>query len=216
MVCCYRLFRIADASYPLEQKPYANYNNNYYYPTTTYKDTTETSIKSLINQKVNFALHHHIKSVQNKQQPFFTYYGKTASGYDIKFSTKKDLTDQLKDQQWEGTGNTVEKAGNKWYLIIRAKSIKKLSNDNSVIVDQFLDEDEVLDLGDGTLLSAKDFKEKSKNNCGYCGRKLFLDKHHQYAEAPDTTHLLCETCTPEYICDSVSFKAKYDYKRHVH
>jgi hypothetical protein len=85
-------------------------------------------------------------------------------------------------------------------------SIEDLDSDD-------LNDDDVLELGDGQLLTYKKYKSLSTHSCGFCNRKLTVEHVQNYAMAPGSNYLLCEDCSIELICDTQSFKDKFFAKQ---
>ena len=195
----------------------SNYYNNYNYQSGShtpvkYEHSTEELIK-LAKKLITFRLEQKVKIYGKKEDSFFAYYGKSTTEIEIKFQTKRDLGEDFNKEVYEGYALGPEKVGNKNYLVIKAKTVKRPKE--PALPDNDEDETTVLDLGDGNQITVADFKEKMKFGCAMCNSKLFEDNAQLYTESPDSEGIFCDRCSAEYLTDPKAFRDRYITKKYV-
>lgn len=204
----------------LTTKQYTSYNN-YGYQSGSYTPVKpEPKVEDLMkfaNKLVTFKIDQKVKiHDNNKNDAFFAYYGKTSTGIDIKFQTKRDLGEEYNKEVYEGYGLSPEKSGNKLYLLIKAKTVKRPKEPAIVNTDDDEDALTILDLGDGNSMTVADFKSKMKYGCAMCNSKLFENNAQFYTESPDSDGIFCDRCSAEFLSDPKAFKDRYVTKKYAH
>lgn len=192
-----------------------------YYPSTNYYGSNNIATNvtpitpSQVGKEIEFTIQEWEKP-KPQSDGLFQYHGRTVLGFEIKFATKRDFSQELRSVFYKGVVASVEKIGYKYILILKAKTVKKINPLNTNKLPDKYDDSDVLELGDGTLITAQDYLKNSQGGCGMCGIYLHIEDHQQQGETPCKERILCADCTAEYIIDTQKFKIKYDYKRHVH
>lgn len=186
-------------------------------PTYSYSSyNTQKEEIPAVGTTIQFKIHSKVTTAGKNELNVYT--GRSTKDHYIKFSTKNDINFSYPDL-YEATLQSVEKRGTLVDLILKAKTVRRVGTPNNVIVlpnKDEIDDDDILELGDGTLHQGVDFRKKLAFGCGHCSSSLFNHTPESMSEAPDKEKLLCIRCTSEYLMDTTKFKNKYNYKRHVH
>lgn len=193
-----------------------NYNNNYHgYPTNPpIKETAQEQI----NKQILFKITGSAKQIPNqkKRPPAFIHRGKTTKGFDIVFTSTKEVKPANPDDLYEGIPSAIEKTGQLEALIIKVKTIKKWPNASpKEDIGEDLTDNDILDLGDSNFIEKSDFEKEAKWGCGCCKGRLYLVDSHKYALMPDGKGLLCDKCTIEMFSSPKDFKEKLLESKYV-
>ena len=192
-------------------------------------------LKDHINTDVTFYLHSWKYLSQSSKRTFYEFKGRSHSGIPIVFrSSNAQYCVDMSDNTYTATVQGIETIDKTVYLSVKTKTVhlhpelnKKKSSSSATttehepFIDELEDQDvnildeDVLELGDGQLITYKRFQTLAKNKCGYCNKKLHTAKAQDYSLAPGSGHLLCEECTIELICDTQTFREKFFTKQGV-
>jgi hypothetical protein len=185
-------------------------------------------LKDFIGTKTTFYLYAWKYESNNPKRTLYLYKGRTNTGIPIIFRTKSPTFGiDMSKYTYEGMIQGLETIDDVVCFSIRAKTVAEYTPKKTPIItnkepditaneesfeslenEDLVDED-VLELGDGQLLTYKAFKQMAKCGCGHCKSNLSLKDHYNYALSPGGRSLLCGNCTAELICDTATFTEKF-------
>lgn len=185
-----------------------------------------------LNKELDFYLTS-CKDIGSNKRVMLQYRGYSVSATaPVVFRTKSEVFKEfLTTGTFRGIITSIEKVDGSVCLIVKAKTIKKRTDskvttvgNNKVITmpdfsdignDDDLTDDDVVEMGDGTLITVAIFKQRAEVGCGHCGAKIDVKDVEVMSRAPDNT-ILCGHCTAEAICDTEKFMKNFVSRRHVH